>query len=105
MPCPAACSGVTLTTTPTTWQTTWTIDHFIYTDSTGAEYRLDQYDSVNGIWTSLTGVYVAYNPTVNRLYFPDGSFWIMNATSGGIEQDAGVLYPTQMEDSNGDGLS
>jgi len=83
------------------WTTTWTLDHFIYTDSTGAEYRLDQYNAPNCMWTSTEGVRVGYNPCVNRLYFPDGSFWSMGATSGGIEQDAGVLYPTLMEDPNG----
>jgi hypothetical protein len=87
------------------WQNSWQIDHFIYTDSTGAEYRLDQYSSANCMWTSLEGVYVGYNPCVNRLYLPDGSFWIMGATSGGTEQDAGVMYPTTMEDTNGDPLS
>jgi hypothetical protein len=87
------------------WEDTWTIDHFVYTDSTGAEYWLNQYDSTNCMWTSLGGVYVGYNPCVNRLYFPDGSFWTMGATSGGIEQDAGTLYPTQMEDTNGNQIN
>jgi len=83
------------------WQNSFQLDHFIYTDSTGAEYRLDQYDAPNCMWTSLEGVHVGYNSCMNRLYFPDGSFWSMAAASAGIEQDAGTMYPTLMEDTNG----
>src|SRR5205807_2111322 len=37
----------------------------------------------------------------NKLYFRDGSYWVMGATSGGTEQDAGTMYPTQIQDTNG----
>ena len=40
-------------------------------------------------------------PTPGQLHFPDGSFWIMGDQSAAEEPDAGTLYPTTMEDSNG----
>jgi RHS repeat-associated protein len=75
------------------------IDHYLFVDSTGAEYSL----SVNngGVWTSQEGVYLAYDSNANRIYQPDGSFWLMGSVSSGGEQDAGVMYPTQIEDTNG----
>jgi len=42
---------------------------------------------------------------VGRLYFRDGSFWVLGCTSAGTEQDAGTMYPTVMEDTNGNQLS
>jgi len=79
----------------------FTIDHYTFIDPTGAEYRLDQNNG--GIWTSTQGIYVSYDSTVTPgvLHFRDGSFWTMGATSAGTEQDAGTMYPTVMEDSNG----
>jgi hypothetical protein len=55
------------------WTTSMTIDHYLYTDSTGAEYSL----SVNNgnIWTSVEGVYASFDANFNNLYFPDGSYW------------------------------
>lgn len=81
------------------WTNTNQIDHYLYIDSTGAEYSL----SVNtgGVWTSLEGTYVSYDSTANKLYFPDGSFWLMGSQSASVEQDAGTLYPTIIEDANG----
>jgi hypothetical protein len=75
------------------------IDHYAFIDSTGAQYRL----SVNtgGVWSSTEGSYTQYDSNTNRLYFPDGSFWVMGAISGGTEQDAGTQYPTVIEDPNG----
>jgi len=85
------------------WTGYYTVDHYTYTDSTGAEYILGV--NTNGIWTSTeSGVYVEYDAAAGRLYFPDGSFWSMGATSSGLEDDAGTLYPTVMEDSNGNQL-
>jgi hypothetical protein len=78
------------------------VDHYVYTDSTGAQYRLDQNNS--GVWTSSTqSVYVWLDTTVspNKLHFRDGKFWVMGATSGGTEQDAGTMYPTTIEDTFG----
>jgi RHS repeat-associated protein len=81
------------------WSDYLTIHHYVYTDLSGAEYRLDI--NTNGVWTSREGVYVSYDATNQRLYFPDGSFWVMGAVSAGTEDDAGVMYPTLMQDSNG----
>ncbi len=75
------------------------LDHFTFTDSTGAEYRLT--NNNNGVWTSAESIYLSYNANTGILYFPDGSFWIMGAVSAGAEQDAGTYYPTVMEDTNG----
>ena len=78
----------------------WTgVDHYVFTDSTGAEYRLDQNNG--GIWSSRQGIYVWFDSNANKLHFKDGSFWVMGSTSGGTEQDAGTMYPTTMEDVNG----
>ncbi len=83
------------------YQVDWTLDHYLFIDSTGAEYRLNV--NTSGIWTSSESIYVSYDSTVSpaRLYFPDGSFWVMGVTSGGTEQDAGTMYPSVMEDTNG----
>ncbi|MCC7496339.1 MAG: hypothetical protein IT160_02100 [Bryobacterales bacterium] len=81
------------------YSTSWALHHFVYTDSSGAEYRLNVNDS--GIWRSTEAVYVYYDPSVRRLYFADGSYWIMGTISGGQESDAGTLYPTEIRDSNG----
>jgi hypothetical protein len=82
---------------------TWSIDHYVFTDSTGAEYRLDQNNTSNGqnLWSSQEGTRVIFDANANALRFPDGSFWNMTVQSGGAEQDAGTLYPGQMEDTNG----
>ena len=55
------------------------IDHYLFTDASGAEYRL----SVNtgGVWTSQEGVYIAYDSNANRIYNTDGSFWYMGCES------------------------
>ena len=72
---------------------------YIFTDSTGAEYRLDV--NTGNVWTTKEGVFVSYDANAQRLYFNDGSFWYMGAESGGTEFDAGVRYPTLIQDSNG----
>ncbi len=80
------------------------VDHYIYFDSTGAEYHL--MIQSNGLWISReVGVYVAYDATQRRLYFPNGSFWVMGAESSGVEEDAGTLYPTIMQDANGNQIT
>ena len=42
-----------------------------------------------------------YDANARRLYFNDGMFWQMGSESLGTEFDAGVLYPTLMQDPNG----
>ena len=79
----------------------WILHHFTYTDSTGAEYRLDQNLNNAGVWSSKDGVYIAYDSNTDRLYFPDGTFWEMSAVSGGEEQDAGTRYPALIQDARG----
>jgi hypothetical protein len=76
-----------------------TVHHYLFTDASGAEYRLDQ--NTNGVWTSKEGIYAAYDTSTQRLYFPDGTFWFFGSVSAGTEEDAGTLYPTQFQDTNG----
>ena len=77
----------------------WTINFYLFTDSTGAEYKLDQ--NSGGVFSSKESIYVWYDSNAGRLYFKDGSFWVFGCQSGGTEQDAGSLYPTTMQDTNG----
>ena len=44
----------------------------IFTDATGAEYRLDQVGT-SALYTSKEGVYLTYDSGGETLYFPDGS--------------------------------
>ncbi|MCI0718594.1 MAG: hypothetical protein L0338_06410, partial [Acidobacteria bacterium] len=81
------------------WSGPTTIHHYLFVDSSGAEYWLNQWNG--SVWTSGEGIYLAYEAALKRLYFPDGSFWVMDCTSAGGEQDAGTLYPTRMQDTNG----
>jgi RHS repeat-associated protein len=85
------------------WSGASTIDHYLFTDATGAEYSL----SVNtgGVWTSKEGIYVSYDSNSSRLYNTDGSFWVMGCTSAATEQDAGTMYPTLAENSNGNTIT
>src|ERR1035437_9367820 len=73
--------------------------YYVFTDSTGAQYKLDQ--NTSGVWTSREGTYAAYDSTTHRLYSPDGSFWAMTVQSAAGEPDAGTLYPSSMQDTNG----
>jgi hypothetical protein len=77
----------------------WTLDHYQFIDSNGAEYRLNQNNG--GIWSSSESVYVWYDSSANILHFRDGSFWVMGSISSGGEPDAGTMYPTVIENANG----
>jgi hypothetical protein len=55
------------------WASPTQFNHYIYTDSTGAEYSLSV--SNNNVRTSREGVYVSYDAIANHLYSTDGSFW------------------------------
>src|SRR5258708_31521851 len=81
----------------------FSIDRFLFIDSTGAEYRLDQNNG--GIWTSKESIYLEYDSNAGRLYFPDGTFWKFDCTSAGTEEDAGVQYPTLIQDTNGNQIA
>jgi hypothetical protein len=85
------------------WSDPYTVDHYIFTDSSGAEYTLGV--NTGGIWTSQEGIYLSYNPSTQTLSFPDGTYWIMGCESGGAEADIGTFYPTTIEDTNGNQLS
>jgi hypothetical protein len=83
----------------------WSVHHYLFTDGTGAEYRLDASypdGSNRKVWrTTKDSVYMRYEEDSNRLYFPDGSFWLMDVVAAGLEQDAGTRYPSRMQDRNG----
>jgi RHS repeat-associated protein len=81
------------------WADQYTLYYYSYVDSTGAEYRLNQNNS--GIWTSTDSIYVTFNSNTNTLYFRDGSFWVLGCTSATTEPDSGTMYPTTIEDTNG----
>jgi RHS repeat-associated protein len=70
-----------------------------YTDSSGAQYRM-LLNNV-GVWTGNASFYAWFDTNTNRLRFRDGTFWLMGCVSAGGEPDAGTLYPTLIEDSNG----
>jgi hypothetical protein len=81
------------------WASPAVLDHYIFTDATGAEYSLSV--KTGNVWTSQEGVYISYDANANKLYSPDGSFWLMGSQSSSGEQDYGTLYPTLIEDTNG----
>ena len=49
----------------------------------------------------MASVYVNYDANAGRLYFNDGTFWVVACTSTSNEQNAGTMYPTLIEDTNG----
>ena len=57
------------------WSDPDTIDHYVFTDSSGADYALRV--NTNGIRTSKEGIYISYDPNGQKLYFPDGTVWTM----------------------------
>ncbi len=76
-----------------------TLSYYLFTDSTGAQYKLDVNES--NVWRGKEGLAVWFDANTYRLYFPDGSFWRMESVSGASEQDAGTRYPTTIQDRNG----
>src|SRR5271165_6872857 len=81
----------------------FTVYQYLFTDATGAQYHLNV--NTSGIWSSKESIYVWYDSNAGRLYFRDGSFWVFGCTSAGTEQDAGTMYPTLMEDTNGNQIT
>lgn len=86
------------------WYSFQHIDHYLFIDSTGAEYHLTN-QSAN-VWSSsgslsAESIYVWYDANTNLLHFRDGSTWLMGCISGGLEPDLGTMYPTEVTDSNG----
>lgn len=82
-----------------------TVDHYQFIDSTGAEYVLYPANDGTGTYVSQEAIYVTYDPGTMLLHFNDGSTWTMGCVSGGIESDNGTMYPTQIEDSNGNQIT
>ena len=79
-----------------------TASYFLFMDSTGAEYRLDQ---PNGnVWSSKDSVYVYFDANTNILHFRDGTYWYFGCVSGELA-DAGVMYPTLMQDTHGNQIT
>ncbi|MCX6612136.1 MAG: hypothetical protein NTW74_14935, partial [Acidobacteria bacterium] len=76
-----------------------TLSYYIFTDSTGAEYKLDV--NAGNVWSGSQGLAVFFDANTYRLHFPDGSFWKMESISGASEQDAGTRYPTVVQDRHG----
>ncbi|MBV9746957.1 MAG: hypothetical protein JO099_24610, partial [Acidobacteriia bacterium] len=79
------------------------VDHYLFTDATGAEYNLNVNNG--NVWTSLEGTFVTYDANQQKLFSTDGSFWVMGSTSASGEQDSGTLYPTLIEDTNGNQIT
>jgi hypothetical protein len=59
--------------------------YHLFTDSTGAEYKLDVNE--NGVWRTREGVYMRYDSNTGRLNFPDGSYWVMSSVAASGEAD------------------
>jgi len=81
------------------WSSYFTLNHFVFTDAAGTEYRMEVNSS--GIWRSKESSYVWYNANTQKLYFANGTNWTMGQLSGPTEQDAGTRYPTVITDTNG----
>ena len=77
------------------------LDHYTFTDSSGAEYRLYKDPANPSLYISKESIYVTFDSDSNRLWFNNGTFWVMNCISGGTEADFGTMYPTLVQDSNG----
>jgi RHS repeat-associated protein len=71
---------------------------FTFIDGTGAEYRMKQYGSV---WRSLHGHYITWDPSLSALWFADGTSMTFRSVAGPYEANAGTLYPTLIQDTNG----
>lgn len=80
-----------------------TAAYFLFMDSTGAEYRLDQNNG--NVWSSKDTVYVYFDANTDILHFRDGTFWYFGCISASTEADAGVMYPTLMQDTNGNQIT
>ncbi len=51
----------------------------MFTDSTGAQYRLNQ--NSGSIWSSTGSIYVWYDASANILNFRNGTYWVMGCAS------------------------
>ena len=51
---------------------------YLFISDTGAEFPLS---FSQGVWVSLQGLFISYDPSKKRLQFPDGTFWSHNISS------------------------
>jgi hypothetical protein len=65
------------------------VQYYLFTDSTGAQYHLNQ--NSGSVWSSTESAFVWYDTNTNLLHFRNGTFWLMGAASAGGEPDAGTL--------------
>ena len=79
------------------------IDHYLFTDSTGAQHALKP--GPNSLWTDQDSLYIGFDPVASVLHFRDGTFWKMGCVSGGLEPDFGTMYPTELDDTNGNQIA
>ena len=76
----------------------YTAAYYLYSDSTGAQYRLSV--NTNNVWSSQESVYVYFDANANVLHFRDGS----SGPSAAFQlrpKRIGRHAPTVMEDTNG----
>ncbi len=71
---------------------------YIYTTSTGAILPLLQ---TPGGWITVSGSYVSWNPASATLSHTDGTLLQFAAQAAAGEPDAGALFPTLIQDHNG----
>ncbi|WP_263385931.1 RHS repeat domain-containing protein [Granulicella arctica] len=75
-----------------------TASGFTFVDGSGAEYRMTQSGNV---WRSLNGHYVTWDPAQSTLWLANGSSMTFGSVAGPHEDDAGTMYPTLIQDTNG----
>jgi RHS repeat-associated protein len=78
---------------------------YIFVDRSGAEYPLVPSSTISNNWICLQGLCISYDAENACIKFPNGDFWIMGCESAADERDAGVLYPTLIQDTNGNRIT
>ena len=73
------------------WNGYFVLDHYTFTDATGAQYQLNVNNG--NVWTSTQSIYLAYDANAGILHFPDGTFWVFGCESAGTEQDSERCTP------------
>src|SRR6185312_1041769 len=48
------------------------VDHYVFTDGSRSQYRLDPETTGSHIWSSTQGIYVWFDDATNELHFKDG---------------------------------
>ncbi len=71
------------------------ISYWKFTDATGAEYKLTDYNSGSGVWQSRDSAYVWYNLGTNQLYFRDGTVWTFGCQSSSLRSLTRHAVPDQ----------